>query len=94
LIGNLFGGSLVGTFLAGMLFRRVTARGAFAGMLCGFASAIWLWLGTGVAMLWYGFFSMLVVFVTGYAVSLLEPAPTEERLRGFVAGLFNKQGRF
>jgi SSS family transporter len=90
LIGNLFGGSLVGTFLAGMLFRRVTARGAFAGMLCGFASAIWLWLGTGVAMLWYGFFSMLVVFVTGYAASLLEPAPAEERLRGLVAGLFNK----
>ncbi|MDR2673916.1 MAG: sodium/solute symporter, partial [Opitutaceae bacterium] len=87
LIGNLFGGSLVGTFLAGMLFRRVTARGAFAGMLCGFGSAVWLWLGTGVAMLWYGFFSMLVVFATGYAASLLEPAPAKARLRGFVVGL-------
>jgi Na+/proline symporter len=87
LIGNLFGGSLVGTFLLGMLFRRVTARGAFIGMLCGFASALWLWLGTDVAMLWYGFFSMLVVFATGYGASLPEPAPAEERLRGFVLGV-------
>ncbi|OAM86947.1 hypothetical protein AW736_25580 [Termitidicoccus mucosus] len=90
LIGNLFGGSLVGTFLLGMLFRRATARGALIGMLAGFASAIWLWRGTDVAMLWYGFFSMLVVFAVGYAVSLLEPAPAEDRLRGFVVGLFHK----
>ncbi len=90
LIGNLFGGSLVGTFLLGMLCHRVTARGAFIGMLCGFASAVWLWLGTDVAMLWYGFFSMLVVFAVGYCVSLLEPAPTAERLNGFVVGRFRK----
>lgn len=87
LIGNLFGGSLVGTFLLGMLVRRVTARGAFAGMIAGFASALGLWWGTTVASLWYGFFSMLVVFAAGYAASLLEPAPSTERLRGFVLGL-------
>lgn len=75
LIGNLFGGSLVGTFLLGILTRRVTARAAFIAMLCGFASAVWLWLGTNVASLWYGFFSMLVVFAVGFAVSLLDPKP-------------------
>lgn len=92
LISNLFGGSLVGTFLMGMLFRRVTARGALVGMLCGFASAVWLWLGTDVAALWYGFFSMLVVFATGYAASLLEPAPARERLRRFVVGIHDEAG--
>ncbi|WP_161554763.1 sodium:solute symporter family transporter [Ereboglobus luteus] len=73
MIGNLFGGSLVGTFLLGMLTRRVTARAALVAMICGFASALWLAFFTDVARMWYGFFSMLVVFAVGFAVSLLGP---------------------
>lgn len=76
LIGNLFGGSLVGTFLLGMLVRRATARGAFIGMLSGFAFAIFLWWGTPVAALWYGFFSMLVVLAVGTLASLADAPPS------------------
>jgi len=86
LIGNLFGGSLVGTFLLGMLVRRVTARGALIGMICGFASAIYFWRGTDVASLWYGVFSMIVVFAVGTVVSLFEPAPDRTKLGGLVVG--------
>ncbi|HTO04003.1 MAG TPA: hypothetical protein VL069_09895, partial [Opitutus sp.] len=86
LIGNLFGGSLVGTFLLGMLVRRVTARGAFIGMITGFISALYLWQGTDIAFLWYGFFSLLVVFAVGFAASLFEPAPSLARVRGLVVG--------
>jgi solute:Na+ symporter, SSS family len=86
LVGNLFGGSLVGTFLLGMLVRRATARGAFIGMLSGFASAIFLWWGTPVAALWYGFFSMLVVLAVGTLASLTDTPPSADRLRGLVAG--------
>ncbi len=87
-IGNLVGGSLVGTFLLGMLVRRVTARGALAGMIAGFLSSIGMWAGTSLASLWYGFFSMLVVFVVGYLASLLEPAPDVRSLEGLVARRF------
>ncbi len=87
LIGNLVGGSLVGTFLMGMLVRRVTPRGALIGMLCGFASAVYFWWGTDIASLWYGLFSLLVVFAVGTLTSLLEPAPSPDRVRGLVAGI-------
>jgi SSS family transporter len=86
LIGNLFGGSLVGTFLLGMLFRRVTARGALIGMLSGFASAIFFWKGTEIASLWYGIFSLLVVFAAGMLASLFEPAPSRARVQGLIFG--------
>jgi SSS family solute:Na+ symporter len=84
LVGNLFGGSLVGTFLLGMLFRRVTANGALAGMLAGFAFALYLWWGTSVASLWYGFLSLLVVFAVGLTVSLFGAAPSDEQLGDLV----------
>ncbi len=86
LVSNLFGGSLVGTFLLGMLVRRVTARGAWAGMLAGFATALWLWRGTDLASLWYGVFSLLVVWAVAPLVSLFEPAPPEQKWRGLVVG--------
>jgi Na+/proline symporter len=86
LIGNLFGGSLVGTFLLGMLVRRVTARGALIGMLSGFASAVYFWRGTDVASLWYGIFSLLVVFAVGLLASLMEPPPPAVRTRGLIFG--------
>jgi SSS family transporter len=86
LIGNLFGGSLVGTFLLGMLVRRVTARGALIGMLCGFGSAVYFWRGTEIASLWYGIFSLLVVFAVGLLASLLEAPPAKERTRGLIFG--------
>jgi SSS family transporter len=86
LISNLVAGSLVGTFLLGMLVRRVTARGALIGMLCGFASAVYFWWGTPIASLWYGVFSLLVVFAVGTVASLLEAPPSAERLSGLVVG--------
>jgi SSS family transporter len=86
LVGNLFGGSLVGTFLLGMLVRRVTATGALIGMLCGFASAMYFWRGTEIASLWYGLFSLLVVFAVGIVASLLTPAPEADRTRGLIFG--------
>jgi len=86
LIGNLFGGSLVGTFLLGMLVRRVTATGALFGMLCGFGSAVYFWRGTDIASLWYGIFSLIVVFVVGILVSLLESPPDADRTRGLIFG--------
>jgi SSS family solute:Na+ symporter len=86
LVGNLFGGSLVGTFLLGMTVARATARGALVGMLAGFGTALFLWRGTDVASLWYGFFSALAVFVVGWGASLLEPRPDPAQQRGLVLG--------
>ncbi|MCH8921543.1 MAG: hypothetical protein IIA67_00165, partial [Planctomycetes bacterium] len=42
---NTFGGPLLGVFLLGMLFRRITARAAIAALLAGTLLALWLTFG-------------------------------------------------
>jgi len=84
LVGNLFGGTLSGIFLLGMLVWRVTARGALIGMLAGFGSALYLWRETDVASLWYGIFSLLVVFIVGTTASLFDAVPDRQKLRELI----------
>jgi hypothetical protein len=48
-------------------------------MICGFASALYFWWGTGIAPLWYGVFSMLVVFAVGIVISLFEEPPPDDK---------------
>lgn len=71
-VANLFGGTLVGAFLLGLIFPRATTRGALYGMMAGFTSAAYLWTGTSLASLWYGLVSMLVVFGVGLTVSFFD----------------------
>ena len=72
-------GSLLGVFLLGVLTKRATRDGAIAGMLCGFATGVYLWLGTRVPFTWWIAIETCVTFAVGYAASLLtrrEPAPS------------------
>ena len=62
-------GALLGVFLLGVLTRSATERGAMAGMLCGFALNVYLWLGTHVAFPWYVMFGSAATFAVGYAAS-------------------------
>jgi solute:Na+ symporter, SSS family len=64
-------GALLGVFLLGVLTRRANQAGALAGMLCGFAIELYLWLGSQVPWTWWVAIGTSVTFGIGYAASLL-----------------------
>jgi solute:Na+ symporter, SSS family len=63
-------GAMLGVFLLGVLTRRASERGAMAGMICGLALNLYLWIFTGVAFTWYAALGSIVTFTVGYAASL------------------------
>ncbi|MBL8178584.1 MAG: hypothetical protein JNK48_28180, partial [Bryobacterales bacterium] len=76
---NFLGGSLTGTFLLGMTFRRATARGAFYGLLAGTAAVVALAQFTRVAWMWHGAFAASVAYAVGALLSLASPSPNHEK---------------
>jgi SSS family transporter len=63
-------GALLGVFLLGVLTRRANQTGAMVGMLFGFCTELYLWLGTKLPWTWYVAIGVTVAFSTGYAASL------------------------
>ena len=68
-IASISYGALLGVFLLGVLTRRVTQASAMIGMLCGFSTELYLWVGTRVPWTWYVAIGTAVTCVTGYAAS-------------------------
>jgi solute:Na+ symporter, SSS family len=66
-------GALLGVFLLGVLTRRASQNGAILGMVCGFVSELYLWLGTKVPWTWYVMIGTVITFGVGYFASLLLP---------------------
>ena len=64
-------GALLGVFLLGVLTKRANQNGAMLGMLCGFVTELYLWLGTKVPWTWYVMIGTIVTFGVGYAASLI-----------------------
>ena len=68
-------GALLGTFLLGTLTRRATERGAMVGFAAGFATNMYLWLGTiagkKVPFTWYVPLGSVLTFAVGYVFSLM-----------------------
>jgi solute:Na+ symporter, SSS family len=63
-------GALLGVFLLGVLTRRANQNGAMLGMLCGFATELYLWVWTAVPWTWYVAVGTVVTFLVGYAASV------------------------
>jgi solute:Na+ symporter, SSS family len=79
-------GALLGVFLLGVLTKRANQRGAIVGMVCGFATELYLWGWSQVAFTWWVAIGTCVTFAVGYAASLLfhprqnlEPQGTQSR---------------
>jgi solute:Na+ symporter, SSS family len=64
-------GALLGVFLLGVLTKRANQEGAILGMLCGFATEMYLWLGSNVPWTWWVAIGTSVTFGIGYAASSL-----------------------
>jgi SSS family transporter len=75
LIGSLFYGGMLGVFVLAFFFKRVSASGAFYGVLAGEAAIFYCFLFTHIAFLWYNVVGCLVVISTGWALSFWRPAP-------------------
>lgn len=69
-IASVVYGAMLGVFLLGVLTRKASERGAMAGMICGLALNLYLWLFTGVSFTWYVAVGSTVSFTVGYAASL------------------------
>jgi SSS family solute:Na+ symporter len=64
-------GALLGVFLLGVLTRRANQRGAMAGMACGFAVELYVWLGTHIPWTWWVMVGTAVTFTVGWIASIL-----------------------
>ncbi len=60
-LGSLFYGTLLGIFLLGFYFKRVTGTAAFFGALAGEAAVLYCFFRTPLAFLWYNVVGALVV---------------------------------
>jgi SSS family transporter len=74
-------GALLGVFLLGVLTRRATEAGASVGIVFGLGVELFLWTSTRVPWTWYVAIGTTVTFVTGFAASLLLPAPETRTAR-------------
>lgn len=83
-IRNLFGGSLVGVFVMGLVSPRANAAGAFWGIVVSFAATAALAFATRVSWMWYGVFGSVTSWLVGMAVSWSTGRPGERNLDGLV----------
>lgn len=75
-IASIAYGALLGVFLLGVLTRRANQGGAMFGMLLGFSSELYLWLGTNVPWTWWVVIGTVITFASGYATSFIfDPEP-------------------
>ena len=79
-IGSVFYGPILATFLLAILFKRVHALGANAGLITGVGVNIYLWLAVPqVFWLWWNFIGCVVTLVVGLAVSMIADGHVMER---------------
>jgi Na+/proline symporter len=72
-IASIVYGALLGTFLLGVLTRRVGERAAMCGMAAGLALNIYLKFGTTVAWTWYVLIGTAATFITAWIASFILP---------------------
>ena len=72
--GSLFYGSILGVFILAIAFPKVTANGAFIGLLAGMGSVAWAAAFTKVAFLWHNVIGAVAVVAVGLLVSVIDPS--------------------
>ena len=85
-IGSAFYGPILAAFLLGVATKRANGPGTIAGILLGVAFNIFLWIKapTEVFWMWWNFLGCVITLVSGYFISFLFPAPTEQQIKKYV----------
>jgi SSS family transporter len=68
-LGSLFYGTLLGIFLLGFYFKRITGTAAFLGALAGEVAVLYCFFFTSIAFLWFNLVGALVVVLAAHAVN-------------------------
>ncbi|HEX7318445.1 MAG TPA: sodium:solute symporter [Pyrinomonadaceae bacterium] len=68
-LGSLFYGTLLGIFLLGFYFKRVTGTAAFVGALAGEAAVLFCFFRTPIAFLWYNVVGALTVVLVALVIN-------------------------
>jgi len=71
--GSLFYGSILGVFMLAIGYKRASANGAFAGLIAGMTTILFVASYTKVAFLWHNLIAAVVVCVVGAIVSEVSP---------------------
>jgi solute:Na+ symporter, SSS family len=80
--GSFFYGSILGVFALAVLTRRANGTGAFVGLFAGMSAVAAVAFGRpDISFLWHNVVGAVVVFVVGYAVSLMGPAGVARSVR-------------
>jgi Na+/proline symporter len=77
-IVGVFLGLLLGLFLLGMLIRRASPAGAWAGLITGSIALAMTWVLTPLPHWWYGGVSIAAAFGGGWLGSILMPGDTKQ----------------
>jgi Na+/proline symporter len=83
---GLFGGSLCGLFMLGMLTSRANATGGLIGALTGLATVWGVKYLTDVSFFLYAMIGTVVTFVAGYFVSLFTAGEEKDILNLTIYG--------
>jgi Na+/proline symporter len=85
IVGSAFYGPILAAFLLGVCFKRVTAMGAFIGIISGvfFNLVLHIWFEQ-IFWLWWNFFGCLVSILVGLFVSLFDDQPNNEKISKYI----------
>jgi Na+/proline symporter len=78
-LGSLFYGTLLGIFLLGFYFKRITGTSAFLGALAGELAVLYCFFFTPIAFLWFNLVGALVVVLAAHIVNPFVSAKAEAR---------------
>jgi SSS family solute:Na+ symporter len=79
-IASLINGPVLGVFLVGAFFRRVSQPPALIGMVVSLGAMLYVFLNTKIAWTWYVFLgSMITVVVAGLASFAFSSAPQDKQ---------------
>lgn len=78
MVGSLFYGGLLGTFVLAFYFPRIGARAALAGIITGEAAIFATRAFSGISFLWYNVIGCGVVIATALVVEAIRPAGRRE----------------
>ncbi|MGR3320277.1 MAG: sodium:solute symporter family transporter [Candidatus Anammoxibacter sp.] len=83
-IGSAFYGPVLAAFLIGVLSKRATAIGVFAGVLAGVGFNLFLWIAVpSVFWIWWNLFGLIIAVIITFIVSLITAPPKPEQIRNY-----------
>ena len=94
-IGSAFYGPVLAAFLVGVLSKRATTIGVFAGVLAGVGFNLFLWIAVpGVFWIWWNLFGLIIAVIITFIVSLITAAPKPEQIENYTlegSGMFKQE---